>query len=632
MIRKSVFVIILIVCLLISGSVYLFIDKLILNLTETVLEKYVQIDVVIEGLKTKMTDLEVSFEKFQIKDPNNNQRNLVDTGPARFDLFGMQLLAKKVVINEISLHAIRLDSDFDKIQSTAVSADQPVTPEDQEQDESPSLESLSQNLPEINLDSILQELDVDKYVHPEKLKSVIAIKKAENEGQEKIAYWNSVTKNNNLQQDISQIQIDADRFRGKKISTLRDFQIAQKEWASLQTRIIKTRKAVDRLHRQATEDLGFVRINYDQITPLMEQDYEGAKDLAKLKDINAANVGKLLFGQEVVNRYQQVTRYLNLAREFFGDDKKKKVVKNTGRDAEFPVRTMVYPAFFIKNMMVDGHMVDEGLNPLYNLSGTITDFNFDQKISQKPTVFEIAAKDVKKGAVYVIEGSFDFTGDDYKNSIFISGSQLRLIDIELKREGGVWPTSMNSKDADLSVRLVLTEKTLDGEILLTAKSVKFAFMPKTKTGQLGEIVREIFEDFKSLHIKSTLKGKLSDPEFSVSTNIDSIITRRLNKLVGRKLKEAQDKIRKRIQGEVDKQRNAATERINQEKAKVLKRVNSYKAEVRKSENQARAQVAAYQAMIKRELEKQKRELEKQKKKAEEELKRNLKGQLKRLFN
>ena len=92
------------------------------------------------------------------------------------------------------------------------------------------LDTLSQNMPDIDLDSILKELDVDKYVHPEKLKSVIAVKKAESEGLKKIAYWNNVTENSSLRKDIKQIQIDSDKFRRKKVSSLVELQAAQKEW------------------------------------------------------------------------------------------------------------------------------------------------------------------------------------------------------------------------------------------------------------------------------------------------------------------------------------------------------------------------------------------------------------------
>ena len=99
---------------------------------------------------------------------------------------------------------------------------------------------------------------------------------------------------------------------------------------------IKQKKPADNLQRQAIEDLDFVKINYDQITPLAERDYEGARDLARLKDIDAGNIGKLLFGPEVVGRFLQVTRYLKLARELFGDDKEKTVIKKTRQECNLP--------------------------------------------------------------------------------------------------------------------------------------------------------------------------------------------------------------------------------------------------------------------------------------------------------
>ena len=86
--------------------------------------------------------------------------------------------------------------------------------------------------------------------------------------------------------------------------------------------------------------------------------------------------------------------------------RKKQLSKKHGRNVTYPVRTMVYPTFFIKNLTLDGYMVDAKLNPLYSLSGMVGDLNFDQKISKKPTVFKITSKENK--TIYLIHNSRNF--------------------------------------------------------------------------------------------------------------------------------------------------------------------------------------------------------------------------------
>ena len=73
MIRKSAFLLILIICGLISIFTWLFIDTIIQKTLETGFARYLKTDVVIEELRTSVLDMGIGFEKLQIKDPDNGE-------------------------------------------------------------------------------------------------------------------------------------------------------------------------------------------------------------------------------------------------------------------------------------------------------------------------------------------------------------------------------------------------------------------------------------------------------------------------------------------------------------------------------------------------------------------------------
>ncbi len=640
MIRKSAILIILITIVLFGGSTWLFSDHLIQKLIETVLEQNLKTDVRLDGISTSILDMEAGFDSLQIKASKQSEVNVFTTGPARFDMLGMPLLANKLIIDEISLKNITLIESSKVTSSTDESGQASTETNSQEEKESDSssLKDLAKNLPDIDLDSLSKELDVDEYVHPEKLKSVIAINKAKKEGEEKIGKWKEKIITSTVDKDIKEIEVSAEKLSKKKVSTLKDLQSAQKDWISLQKRIHQTKQEITTSYKQASKDLKSVTISYDEIEKLAAEDYEEAKKLAKIKDIDASSVGKMLFGKEIVERFETVLKYLKIADEFFEEDETQAIERKSVKMVDFPVTGTVYPSFLVKQMTLDGQLVDEQLNPQYSWSGTLNNLTHEQHITKIPTLLRITADNTASSAKYQIQGSFDYIGKDHKSSIQIFGDQLKLVDIDLKRDGNVWPTNMSSDDADLNVKLVLKKESFAGTIVLLANSVKFTFSKRqaSKKDFKSETIRDMFDDFKSVEIKSSLTGSLSNPDFSLSTNIDNILARRLKQLVGKKLQEAQDKIKKKVDSEVNKVKNLANKALNQEKAKILNKLDFYKKEIKKKEKEANVQIVAQKKKIDKELKKRKKELEdkakKELEKKKKEQEKNLSNQLKNLLN
>ncbi len=594
MIRKSAIILIVIVGILASISVFILGDSFVQDIAEAALGKVLKTEVEIEGLDVELTTTNATFKGLKIKDPENLSRNLTRTGSAKFDVLGMQLLAKKLVIKEMSLNDVIIDSEMKKLDRTS---------EVNQDSVEASLGDLSKNLPDLDLDVLAKEMDIEQFIHPEKLKSIVAIKKAEQEGQERIARWNETLKNNTVEADIRQIQIEADNLRNSNPKTFQDYQKAIERLKKLESKTKKTVNQINELQKNANNDLSFVTTNFDNIKELTEEDIKNSEKLANLKEINATHIGMMLFGKQFVGRYQQAMGYLEIARGYFGE-KEEKPKRKQGRFITFPVTSIVYPEFLIQRLHINGQLTEQ-TQPLMNWAGSVTDLTLDQKITGKPTVFDILGDEIGKPAKYHIQGVFDNRGENDVYTLTLKGSQLEMQKVEMKKDDKTWPNHMSSKDVELKISMTLNQVTMEGHIQLVAKSVQFGFKGKKdkKISETDLAVRETFEDLKSVEVNSSIKGQLDNPQFSVSSNIDSILAKRLDAMVGKKINEARTKIRNNIEGQVNQQRKDAEKSLNAEKQKVLKIVNGYQDQVQKEKENLDKQAKAFENKQKKALEK-----------------------------
>lgn len=643
MIRKSALIVIVVIAVLCGIAVFFLGNSFVEEIAELSLEKGLNTKVEIDSLNLNPVQMSVTFDSLNIQAEGG--KNAVNTGSATFDVIGMQLLAKKLVINEMTLNDVAIDSEAKLPERQEASSDS-----DSAESIEISVEELTNDLPELDLDVLSQEFDIDEYTHPEKLESIKAIKKAQQEGNKKIAYWNDAIDNGHIEKEIKQIQSEANAIRKIKIKNISDLKTAIKALDQLRNKAINVEKEVKKTHSKANQDLKFITEGFGDIKALTEKDIKNAEKLANLKDINASHIGMMLFGKEAITKFEKAKGYLETARGFFSE-KEESPKRKEGRIVRFPVVTTVFPQFLIQKLTVNGQLMEKE-QPQTNWSGTVYNLTREQDLMGLPTSFDISGNEVGKSSKYLITGVFDNRDDKEIYDFTLKGTELELIQVELRKGDKTWPNYMSSKDVELTINLTLKKDKLNGSILLLAKSVQFSFSGK-KNKKLNEIeraVRDVFEDMKCVEMRSTVEGLLSNPSFTVSSNLDDMLTKRLNDLVGAKIKQARNEIKNRIVTQTNGAKKEAESRLKAERQKVLAQMNRYRSDIERQKKriiqlrknaekkqkqelnrlkkEAKAKLQAELNKRKKEAERKQREIEKKKKELEKELKDNLKKLIK----
>ena len=191
-----------------------------------------------------------------------------------------------------------------------------------------------------------------------------------------------------------------------------------------------------------------------------------------------------------------------------------------------------------------------------------------------------------------MQGVFDNRSENNVYNFSLAADKLELNQIELKKNDNTWPNHFSSNDSNLTLSIKQTKDELEGSLSIFAPAVKFAFVEKKKSdlSEVDLLIRDAFADLNHVKLTSSISGKISDPVFQVSSNIDDILAKRLHDLVGKKIQQVKTQIRNKIEGYVSSARNDATSVLNGEKQKVFAKLNTYQQRINKQKAEIENQI------------------------------------------
>jgi hypothetical protein len=98
-------------------------------------------------------------------------------------------------------------------------------------------------------------------------------------------------------------------------------------------------------------------------------------------------------------------------------------------------------------------------------------------------------------------------------------------------------------------------------------------------------MRAVFSDFRSVEIKSALSGTLGDPKFAATSNVDKIVSERLNGLLGKRLAEMDAQIRGEVNQQAQAARAKAEASVKGEQAKLEQSLNGLNQQAQQAQRE-----------------------------------------------
>lgn len=566
--RKSALVVLAVAALVTAAIVYVARNGVVERLAESALAGMVGAPVEIRGLSLNPFTLHAGFDKLRVGDSEHADRYLVEAGPATFQVNVTQLFARKIVISELALENVALGTKR-PVPAGAAPGSAPAA------GAKPPEGGISAGATKLDVAGLLENVDVSKLMQGRKLGSVQAIGDTQKLAEAKLAGWEQRINATTLPQDLAAIEKDAKalKFDVKNADDLKQLQASLQ---SLQKRTDAAQKEFNTLNDGWKKDRGELSAGWDKAAAQSEQDFRAIKESAKLSNLSVANIGRALFGDAAVAQFNTLLHYAALAKKALHSDtaKQQKRGRRAGRWVTYPVTARVYPAFAIEKAVFSGFTVNREGAPDTKYTGTMTALTSDAAVYGQPLRFDVKGSSADN-RTWTVQAEFDQRAEPGSTTIVLRGGGLAIGVIDMgKSDDGLYPERMLTPRTSLDTNLKLTGDQLDGLLRLVAERVTFEYAPvppgNQRRDELAKSLRAVFADFHSVEVKSTLGGTLANPQFSVSSNMDKIVSARMNALLGKRMAEIDAQIRAQLNRQVQAARAQAEASVKAEQAKVEK--------------------------------------------------------------
>ena len=566
------------------------------------------------GARANIDKVDIHYSPFsldirniQITDPQNPMTNSVQIENARFNMSLGNLFLKKVIINEMSISGIRIDTP--RKTSGALKKKAEVK-------KAPGLDDAGEKLfeiPEIELP------DIKELLQKEPLISDTAFKKLDQDIEATRDNWKSTSDKitdkarwDNYETRYKQIERNLKGNFQQKIS-------AVQEAKTLKDDLEKEIEQISNARRQFNQDWDRLETEFKDAKAAPRQDIDRIKKKYSLDNLNAENISQLLFGPQAAEYMALARKWYQRLKPYIEDDEPREipVERSKGRDIKFAERNPM-PDFYVGKASIDAQL------PRGEFVGSITHISSDQSINKQPMRMLLQGKNMKHRNSEEITAEFNYVNKNKGFSLFnytLTGYQLNDFNISKQEKLSL---SIDKALMDFKIQSRLEKGQLDGTSLTRFEQVNFS-SNKSSTGKsMTAMIASSFADIKQFDINTRFKGSLHSLSFKIDSDLDNKLGAQMKTKLNQRKEQFETELKQRLQARIEE----PLQRIEQKR----QQLNALKSELDAKEQALKQRIDYLKEKIQGEAELKKQEakskIENKKKEELDKLKQKLKDKLK----
>ncbi|MBN2425136.1 MAG: TIGR03545 family protein [Calditrichaceae bacterium] len=558
----------------------------------------------IDDLEIGLLELKFQWQRIQVTDPKHTMKNMFETGVSTFDLEFWPLFTSKYIIESFDITNFRTFTDRETDGKIEKEPEPPSEPgfisKTIDNLSSQVSENVNLNLDEMrqsfsNVDNIMATLDIRSGKKIDSLKNVIESGYKE---------WDTKFKNLTIEQDIKSIEAKAKTIKLDKGQNLAQIQQSLATANEIVKDVEKLNNQVKDIRTNLTDDIKGVQQSVKQVDDWIKEDYARAKDKAKLPDFSVQNIGKLLFGPNIVGRVNQALGYAAKARYYASKMKSDKPEKKPdpprfkGQDIYFP-SPLNRPKFWIRSLSLTG-ATNDGLQ----LEGKAADIVSNQKMIGRPTTIDLNGG--REGGTSIkFTSELNYLEETPKETFNLDYNRISLNHTKLS-DSPVFPTELEKGVGNVQAGLALVGETIDGKINFTGSDVVYSFKEPKSGNDLYRLIRDAIKNINRIEINALISGQRDQLKFRLNSNLDKAIADNVKAVIGAEVEKVKRQVEERIRKEVDKYKSQLDSMIKEKEAKLRAEVAKYEEMV----NKEKEKIEAKKKEIEKKIEDEKKKLEK----------------------
>ncbi len=555
----------------------------------------------IEDFDFDLIGLKISWGRMQVTNPNNTMTNTFETGETEFDLLFWPILWERVLIEDIRLTGFKMDTERETDGAFEMPLDEDGNPE-----EPGFLSEVTKQITgeirknaRMQITDIKDDINVDSLMARVNIQSVDKMDSLQASLQQKYRTWEQTFRNNPIEQQADSVQKTVSSLEVPRLKDPKEVVKALERVKKLNSQVSSLKKDADSLKKAFERDFGSSKDALGNIGEWIREDIQRAATVAKLPDLNAQNIGTVLFGGNLLGDFSAYLEYIALARTYGSrligaDEKEEKIERYEGVDYHFSDK-YDWPAFWIQNIELSGET-----NTGIALSGKVTNISSDQRKTGEPVIIDLGGE--SGNISLTVEGELDYRDDQPREKVRVVYEGFPLADTKIS-PSELLKYDLTSGTGRLSASLELVDRRMDGEISYTASGIAFDFEPAgAPANRVESLIRDAIRGTDNISATALIDNTDGPLRVRVRSNIDDLFLDALKSTVSRQVAEAREKIRNEVESRVTQKRKEVEQLVSEKEAQIREEYAKLQAKVDEQIQKVEAK--------KKELEEKKKELEK----------------------
>ena len=519
----------------------------------------------VDGVYLKPLALHISWDRLQVTDRNNTMSNLFETSSCEFELAFSPLLDRKVIIDNMTISEVRVNTKRTTDGKLPVKASKPKKPSKLMLSLKRNLEAEKEKIPVFKAKDMTTEISVDAIIEMMEFETPAKADSVKELAENRYNYWHDLIENNDYEARAKKIEKDIKKIDIENMDTLTEF---QENFQLAQRSYTQSKALYDEFKIQKSQlegDLSTMKELKRDIPQWVTEDYQKALQKAKLQDINVQNVALMVFGERVTDGIMLLLDQIERSRQMA---KTEPAIEKVRKE-----RYPHLPSFWIKNVDLSVITPDD-----IRLSGKVLDISSDQKKTKLPLKLNLKGNQDNVGRI-VLGAIFDYTGEEDKETINLNISDVPITNVTISNFD-LLPSKLKSGDARLNSSLNFANDLIVARIDLKTSDIVFDYNTQTEMDKnLVRISRNITEAIKDVDVHVEIQQRLGDFTFKINSNLDNLIASQLKKVASDELVRARAELEKRVNKELNKYKAEAYEFIDLQKQKLQSELNKVNNEI-----------------------------------------------------
>ena len=517
--------------IMIAGA-WLFADSITKSLIESTITDLNGAKADIDSVDISYTPLGIKINDLQITDPERPMLNMVQISEVRFAISFGDLLLKKLVVNDMALHGIQIDTARKKsgaIKKQSIS------------------EPVKKNTEDSMFDFAMPDMqlpDVDELIAKEQLNSEILITTLDNDLDATQQKWKLIQDDiqdkkrwDSYQQRYNKIKSDLNGNTVEKISALKDIKALRNDLKIEAEKIQQARK-------QFSEDNARLSDEFKAAKNGPRDDIRRIKEKYKLNDLSTQNITQLLFGAQTAEYLALAEKWYARIKPYLEDDEEEIAAQQAkqrkhGQDIKFKELNPT-PDFYVHKASIDARI------PRGEFTGLVTDISSDQSVNKKPMIMKLSGKNLSHRDSETFRAEFNYVNKDSGYSQFdyaINAYQLENFDISksnklsLAIQHGLMSLNLSSK---------LANKRLRGHSNINFENVKFETNKSTESQSFSSMMASSFININKFKLNAKFSGSLHDLDIDLKSDLDNQLGAQLKSQLKKRGEQFEEKLKSRI--------------------------------------------------------------------------------------